>query len=131
MTFLARYSILESMKLSKYELFEIHADFCKTIANPKRLLIVNALKDKEMTVSQFAELLDLPIANISQHLKALRDHDIVVTRKEGQKVYYSLNNPRLLDACEIISEIILDLNKQKGKIIRQDLREFKVTAHAK
>jgi ArsR family transcriptional regulator len=119
------------MKLSKYELFEIHADFCKTIANPKRLLIVNTLKDKEMTVSQFAELLDLPIANISQHLKALRDHDIVSTRKEGQKVYYSLNNPRLLDACEIISEIILDLNKQKGKIIRQDLREFKVTAHAK
>ena len=51
MTFLARYSILESMKLSKYELFEIHADFCKTIANPKRLLIVNALKDKGFGVT--------------------------------------------------------------------------------
>lgn len=105
------------MKVSNYEIFEIHAEFCKTLANPKRLIIIRALENTERTVGEFSEILNLPIANISQHLKALRDHDIVTTRKEGQKVYYSLTDPRLVDACDLIRQIIVDLNKRKGKII--------------
>jgi len=105
------------MKVSNYEIFEIHAEFCKAIANPKRLIIIRALGEKEMIVSEFADLLELPVANVSQHLKALRDQDIVATRKEGQKIYYSLAVPKLLNACDIIREIVIDLNKKKGKII--------------
>lgn len=108
------------MKVSNYEIFDVHAEFCKTMANTKRLIIIRALKDKERTVGEFSELLDLPIANVSQHLKALRDHDIVTTRKEGQKVYYSLTDPRLVDACDMIRRIIVDLNKRKGKLIDVD-----------
>jgi DNA-binding transcriptional ArsR family regulator len=120
LTFVFCWCIYESMKLSNREIFEVHAEFCKTLANPKRLIIVRALKVKERTVSDFAKLLDLPIANVSQHLKALRDRDIVVTRKEGQKVYYSLSDPRLVDACDMIRKIIVDLNKRRGKMISVD-----------
>jgi ArsR family transcriptional regulator len=109
------------MKLSKYEIFDIHAEFCKTLANPKRLLIVQVLKGGEKTVGDFSNLLELPIANISQHLKALRDHDIVTARKEGQKVYYSLTDPRLVSACDLIRAIIVDLNRRKGKIVDVDI----------
>ena len=109
------------MKVSKYEIFDIHAEFCKTLANPKRLLIIRALRDGEKTVGDFSKLLELPIANVSQHLKALRDHDIVTARKEGQKVYYSLTDPRLVDACDTIRRIIADLNKRKGKIVDVDV----------
>lgn len=108
------------MKLSNRDIFDVHAEFCKTLANPKRLIIVRALRTKERTVSDFAKLLNLPIANVSQHLKALRDRDIVVTRKEGQKVYYSLADPRLVDACDMIRKIIVDLNKRRGKMINVD-----------
>lgn len=108
------------MKVSNYEIFEVHAEFCKTLANPKRLIIIKSLKNKERTVGEFSELLDLPIANISQHLKALRDHDIVTTRKEGQKVFYSLTDPRLVDACDLIRQIIVDLNRRKGNAINMD-----------
>ena len=104
--------------MRNYEIFEIYAELCKAIAHPKRLIIIRALGNKDMTVSEFADLLDLPVANVSQHLKALRDQDIVSTRKEGQKVYYSLAVPKLLQACDIIREIIVDLNKKKGKIIK-------------
>ncbi|NIM11204.1 MAG: metalloregulator ArsR/SmtB family transcription factor [Candidatus Aminicenantes bacterium] len=109
------------MKVSNYEIFDIHAEFCKTLANPKRLLIVQVLKDGEKTVGDFSNLLELPIANVSQHLKALRDHDIVTARKEGQKVYYSLTDPRLVDACDLIRTIIADLNRRKGKIVDVDI----------
>ena len=108
------------MKVRNYETYEIHAEFCKTVAHPKRLIIIRALGKKEMTVGEFVDLLDLPIANVSQHLKALRDQDIVTTRKEGQKVYYSLAEPRLVEACEMISDIIVELNRKKGKIINLD-----------
>ena len=120
MTFVAGWCIYESMKISNREIFDVHAEFCKTLANSKRLIIIRALRNKERTVSDFARLLDLPIANVSQHLKALRDRDIVVTRKEGQKVYYSLSDPRLVDACDLIRKIIVDLNKRRGKMIDMD-----------
>jgi DNA-binding transcriptional ArsR family regulator len=105
------------MKVRNYEIFELHAELCKAMAHPKRLIIVTALENREMTVGEFSELLDMPIANVSQHLKALRDHDIVTTRKEGQKVYYSLTDWRLIQACNIIREIIASLHKRKGKIM--------------
>lgn len=117
MTFISHWCIYESMKVRNLEIFDIHAEFCKTLANPKRLLIVRSLKIKERTVTDFANLLDLPIANVSQHLKALRDRDIVTTRKDGQKVFYSLTEPRLVDACDLIRKIIVDINKRKGKVI--------------
>ncbi len=108
------------MKVSNYKIFDIHADFCKTLANPKRLIIIRALKDKERTVGDFVKLLDTPISNVSQHLKALRDRDIVTTRKEGQKVFYSLTDPRLVEACDLIRQIIVSLNKRKGIAINMD-----------
>jgi ArsR family transcriptional regulator len=117
LTLIAKYSILENMKVRNYEIFELHAEFCKTMAHPKRLIIVTALENREMTVGEFVELLNMPIANVSQHLKALRDHDIVTTRKDGQKVYYSLTDKRLNEACDLIREIIASLYKRKGKMM--------------
>lgn len=68
-----------------------------------------------MTVGEFSELLNMPIANVSQHLKILRDQDIVTTRKDGQKVYYTLADKRLIEACNMIRKIIVDIHKSKGK----------------
>ena len=117
MTLIAKYSILEIVKIRNYEIFDFHAEFCKTMAHPKRLAILTLLKRREMTVGEFARILDMPIANVSQHLKALRDHDIVTTRKKGQKVFYSLTDVRLIEACDLIKQIITSLNKRKGKMI--------------
>lgn len=105
------------MKVRNYEIFRVHAEFCKTIANPKRLIIIRTLGSGEKTVGEFSEMLDLPIANVSQHLKVLRDRDIVTTRKDGQKVYYSLTEPRLVEACDLIREIIVDISKRRGRML--------------
>lgn len=112
------------MRVSNYEIFNVHAEFCKTLANPKRLIIIRALAEGEKTVGQFSEMLDLPIANVSQHLKALRDRDIVLTRKEGQKVFYSLTEPRLVEACDLIGDVIVEINKRRGRIFNLDNNIF-------
>ena len=111
------------MKILNYEIFKIHAGFCKTLANPTRLIIVTALEKRDMTVGELSELVELPIANISQHLKLLRDKDIVTFRKDGQKVYYSLSDPRLIEACDKIRSIIIDLYKKRGKIITGEIKK--------
>lgn len=109
------------MKILNREIFKVHANFCKTLANASRLIIITALEKRELTVGELAEILEIPIANISQHLKLLRDKDIVSFRKDGQKIYYSLSDPRLIEACDKIRHIIVDLYKKRGKIISGEI----------
>ncbi len=56
-----------------HELNQLHASVCKGLADPKRLLIINALRDGEMSVGEICEVLDLPQANVSQHLAIMRE----------------------------------------------------------
>ena len=59
-------------------IFELHARVCKTLSHPKRLEIVDSLRDgKEMGVSEMAEKLGITKANVSQHLAVMRAQNIV------------------------------------------------------
>jgi len=64
-------------------IFELHARVCKTLSHPKRLEIIELLRDeREMGVSEIAEKLDITKANVSQHLALMRQQNIVKTRRE-------------------------------------------------
>lgn len=60
------------------------------MANPKRLLILCNLLDRELNVSQIAERVDLGQSPLSQHLSKLRAWGLVKTRREGQQINYTL-----------------------------------------
>lgn len=77
-------------------LFQLQEETLKTLANQKRLEIMQLLQNKELTVTEMAEMLGMPQANISQHLSLLRQVRIVVTRKEGLRVYYRLSDDRIV-----------------------------------
>jgi ArsR family transcriptional regulator len=79
---------------------------CKGLADPKRLLIIDALRDGELSVGEICELLDLPQANVSQHLSILRDKGLVKTRREGQYVYYSLSSTKIIEAMDLLREVM-------------------------
>jgi ArsR family transcriptional regulator len=95
------------MKQSK-KLYELHADMCKALANAKRIEIIYLLQEGEKHVDELAEKMGASKANISQHLSKLRDKGIVCSRKEGLKVYYKICNPKIIKACEIMREMMLD-----------------------
>lgn len=107
------------LRIVNQEIFKLHAEFCKTLANPKRLMILALLDKHELSVGEIVEITGVRLAGISQHLKALRLHGIVKTRKDGQKVYYSLSDPRLVEACAKIREVLLDQLKQRGLVARE------------
>lgn len=100
----------------KPDIFELHANFCRCLSNPKRLIVLATLAKGEKSVGELAEASGVTLANISQHLSVLRSHNIVKRRKEGQTVYYSIVDSRLIDACNLIRSVLLDGMKRQGII---------------
>jgi len=104
------------MKLQNIEIFRLHAEFCKTLSHPTRLMILALLAKRELSVSEMVEAIGKSMANVSQHLRALRSQHIVRTKKDGQTVYYRIADPRLMDACLLIRSVLLDDLKKRGMV---------------
>jgi ArsR family transcriptional regulator len=103
------------------KIFEMHAEICKIFTNPKRLEIISLLRDGEKTVNELAELADVPQANISQHLTVLRQNGVVTTRREGANIYYSIANPKILQACDLMREVLLEKLEESEKLAKRML----------
>ena len=93
---------------SKMEVFQLQADFCKSLADPKRLMVIHELRDGERSVNELAERLGLKQSNTSQHLAVLRKAGVIVPRREASTVYYNLVNPKIAEACDLVREVIAE-----------------------
>ncbi len=105
-------------KQMEEKMFEMHAEVCKSMANPTRLKIISLLREGEKSVEGLLEKLMLPKANLSQHLSVLRQRRIVSTRREGLNIYYKVANPKMIKACDILREVLLE-QLQEGEILRK------------
>jgi len=97
------------------ELWEMQADICQTLANPKRLQIINLLKEQELSVGAMVKVMGVAKANLSQHLSLMRQKGILATRREGTTIYYRLAIPYITEACAIMREVLLEVLDVKGK----------------
>jgi ArsR family transcriptional regulator len=104
------------MKKMENQIYQLHAQLCEAFISPKRLEILNLLQDKELSVKELVKLTDMRQSNISQHLSILREKGIVKTRREGTTIYYSLSNPKIIKAFNILREILKENINEKNKI---------------
>ena len=91
---------------------------CKVFSHPKRLEVINLLRDKEMSAGEIGIRLEMTPANLSQHLSTMRERHILVSRKEGNVVYYRIANPRLLEAFDLLREIMFEHIRQDAALIK-------------
>jgi ArsR family transcriptional regulator len=84
----------------------LHSELCKTLANAKRQMILGSLRDEELTVSEIQQRTGIPQATLSQHLAILRKHGVVRTRRSGSHVYYAIANPKIIQAFDLITEVM-------------------------
>lgn len=85
----------DKIKIAKKSFYQL-SNILALAGNEVRLKIVYLLEEeKELCPCDLADILDMSIPAISQHLRKLRDGDIVETRKEGQTIYYSLTQDNL------------------------------------
>nr|WP_295722104.1 metalloregulator ArsR/SmtB family transcription factor [uncultured Methanobrevibacter sp.] len=95
-----------SKNMKDKESYENTANLFKLLGDYNRIRIINALKISEMCVCELSILLDMSQSNISHQLRILRDHNIVINRKENKKVFYSLNNRKILNLIEECEELV-------------------------
>jgi DNA-binding transcriptional ArsR family regulator len=74
---------------------QFKADIFQALAHPTRIAIAELLRKRELSAGQIIQLLELEQANASQHLAVLRAKRIVIARKEGNQVFYSLRDRAL------------------------------------
>jgi DNA-binding transcriptional ArsR family regulator len=75
----------------------------RALADAKRLCVLETLAAGEMSVSDLSARAGCAVPNMSQHLAVLRSAGLVATRREGSTVYYRLADPRVLEACRVIT----------------------------
>lgn len=90
------------------KIFKLKAELSKTFSDPKRLMIINELRNGEKQVGELAQALDIPQAVVSRQLSILRNSGVVVPRREGTSVYYSLADMKIIEACDLVHEVLLN-----------------------
>jgi DNA-binding transcriptional ArsR family regulator len=81
---------------------QFKADFFQALAHPTRIAIVEQLRDGEVSAGGLIERLGIEQANASQHLAVLRAKNIVLSRKSGNQVFYSVRDPLIIDVLDIM-----------------------------
>lgn len=98
------------------QLQDLHARVCKAIADPKRLMIINELRDRELSVGDLCEALGVSQSNASQHLAILRERGIVTSHRVGTSVYYSLRSQKVVMAVDLLRDFLADELAEQGRL---------------
>jgi len=87
------------------QLSNFKAEFFKALAHPLRVSILDSLRDGERTVAEISQKFDVEQSHTSQQLAVLRNKNIIVARKAGLNVYYSVNDPAIFRLLDVAREI--------------------------
>jgi ArsR family transcriptional regulator len=91
--------------VTRQQLSNFKADFFKALAHPLRISILDALRDGELTVNEISQRFSVEPPNASQQLAVLRNKNIIVARKEGTNVYYSVGDTALFRLLDVARDI--------------------------
>jgi len=108
--------------MEKTAIYRLHAEFCKTLADANRLLIINELSKGEMSVGELTLRLGLKQSNVSKHLAVMRERGLVRTRRDGASIYYTLSDSRISDAIGLLREIHAEQMEKQGNLAQLIVR---------
>ncbi len=90
------------------EINHLHAQVCGGLADPKRIAILYAVADDAKSVTELSEMLEMPQATVSRNLKILRERGMVIAKRKGANIYYSLGDKRIIRALDLVREVLAD-----------------------
>jgi len=98
---------------------KLKAEILQALGHPTRIAIVEELQHGELSAGQLIERLRLEQANASQHLAVLRGRQIVVRRKEGNQVFYSLRHPAFAEVLVLLRHACLGILNDSQQLLRE------------
>jgi len=107
--------------MSHEKIFEIQAELCRAMGNPLRMEIVHLLRSGPLNVNDIASTVEQHQATVSRNLTILRNAGIVVTQRDGNNNLYQVANPKLVEVCDLMREVLIEQTDQRSKLL--DLNE--------
>ena len=98
------------------EVIQMHAQICAGLADPTRILILYSVAEQPRSVGELAKLLNIPQPTTSRHLQNLRERKLVVAKRDSQNVYYSLSDPRIIAALDLLRSVLADSLTYQGTL---------------
>ena len=81
------------------------AAVARALSDSKRLCVLHCLAEGELSVRDLSDRVGCQVPNMSQHLAVLRNSGLVLTRRDGNVIYYRLADVRILEACRLLQSI--------------------------
>jgi ArsR family transcriptional regulator len=102
------------------------AEFFQALAHPTRIAIIELLREGELSAGRLIERLGLEQANASQHLTVLRSKHILVNRKVGNQVFYSVRHPLILEVLDVMRRYFY-VHLAEGQAMLDEIKSEAVT----
>jgi ArsR family transcriptional regulator len=101
------------------EITQLEANFCAALSDPNRLLILYALNENPLNVTELTNELGLSQPTMSRHLKVLRERGLVQTVRTGTVVTYHLSDPRLIQALDLLRNVMRERLTYQANLINE------------
>jgi DNA-binding transcriptional ArsR family regulator len=98
------------------EINQLHEGVCSALADPTRIRILYLLSQGPSNVTDLAEHLNIPQPTASRHLRVLRERDLVDTERDGTSVIYALEEPRIIEALDLLRAIVRDVHERRAAV---------------
>jgi DNA-binding transcriptional ArsR family regulator len=102
----------------KAEITQLHAQVCSGLSDPTRILILYKVAEKPINVSDLAATLDIPQPTVSRHLKVLKERHMVIAQRDGKSVFYSLSDPRIIQALDLLRAVLANSLEEQAALAR-------------
>lgn len=107
-------------------LYRAKAEFFKALAHPARIRVLELLSMREHAVSEMLPQVGIEASHLSQQLSVLRKMNLVVARKDGSTVYYSLVSPQVAELLAVARAILTEVLSTQLELL-DDLRAADAT----
>ncbi|MFH9352808.1 ArsR/SmtB family transcription factor [Kitasatospora sp. NPDC017646] len=98
-------------------LYQLKAEFFKTLGHPARIRVLELLSEREYAVAEMLPEVGIEASHLSQQLAVLRRSNLVATRREGSTVYYRLTNPQVAELLRVARTILGNLISGQAELL--------------
>lgn len=100
-------------------IYQVKAEFFKTLAHPARIRVLELLRNGERSVGELIPEVGLESSHLSQQLGVLRRANVLHSRKEGSTVLYSVTDPRIFELLEVAKAILTTTLAESSQLLAE------------
>ncbi len=100
----------------------MHAEACRVFSHPTRIYLLRSLRDRESSVGRLAETMGLSQPTISKHLSLMHARGVLRSRREGTTVFYRAENPKVLEAFDLMREVVIEQIRANRRLLERTRR---------